>query len=81
MEADTNLQSWKRATQNDATDLAYERLNACQIYALAQLSDPAIDCLRRGLSEPSLVTPLLVRHHPLFDGLRDHPEFQSLLSD
>jgi non-specific serine/threonine protein kinase len=54
-------------------------LDLARIYAIVGEPEAAIDQLDYLLSIPSLLTVGYLRHHPVWDPLRDHPRFQALL--
>lgn len=63
----------------DALEWA-ERMEYLSItYVMAGKLDEAIDVLDTLLSQPSWVTVPMLRYHPSYDPLRDHPRFQVLL--
>jgi serine/threonine-protein kinase len=51
----------------------------CQIYIRTGEYDNAIDLLDSLMKIPSGFYLYELRHHPIYDPLRDHPRFQALL--
>jgi serine/threonine-protein kinase len=52
-----------------------------QIYVMVTEYDSAIERLEYLFSIPSYTSVQLLRADPLYDPLRDHPRFQTLLED
>jgi len=48
---------------------------------MAAATTAAVQCIRTGLLEPSLVMPFMEPYLPYYDSIREHPEFVSLLAE
>jgi hypothetical protein len=48
---------------------------------MAGATAAAVECIRTGLAEPSMVMPFLEPFLPYYDSIRDEPEFVELLVD
>ena len=53
----------------------------CRLFAIANATDAAVDCLRRVLVDPSEATPFLEPLMPEYDSIRNEPGFTALLAD
>jgi TolB-like protein len=53
----------------------------CRLFAIANATDAAVDCLRRIFTEPSSATPFLEPLMPEYDSIRNDPAFASLQSE
>ena len=48
---------------------------------MAAATAAAVQCIRTGLVEPSLVMPFMEPYLPYYDSIRDEAEFVDLLAD
>jgi hypothetical protein len=48
---------------------------------MASASSAAVECIRSGLAEPSLVMPFVEPFLPYYDSIRNEPEFVDLLTE
>ena len=73
------LRSWEQKT--DPADLHGYRNEACWMLAMVKETAAAVQCIRDGLREPSLVIPFIEPHLPFYDSIREAPEFVELLTE
>jgi TolB-like protein/Tfp pilus assembly protein PilF/predicted Ser/Thr protein kinase len=76
----------KRATEilpmsKDALTGANLLQNEAVIKGLFGDADEALDILEQLFEIPSLLTPAMIEHNPLFEPLRDHPRMKELLRE
>lgn len=53
---------------------------SCRIFAMANVTGAAVECLERFLVEPSAAMRFLEPYLPYYDGLREEPEFVEFLN-
>lgn len=70
-----------REAARDPAELANGWDTFCRGFALARASELAVDCLRRGLVEPSMVMPFYEPLQRDYDAIRDTAPFQQLVAD
>jgi TolB-like protein len=80
-ETERLVRRWRRETTEDLADLAYRRHESCRLLGMAGATAAAVECIRTGLAEPSLVMPFLEPFLPYYDSMRDEPVFVDLLAD
>jgi hypothetical protein len=80
-ETERLVRVWKRGAVNDFAELTYQRHLACRALGMAAATTAAVECIRSGLVEPSLVMPFIEPFLPYYDLIREEPEFVSLLAD
>ena len=71
--------AWQREASSDLAALAMTRHHAFRALGLAAAASAAVECIRSGLIEPSLVMPFLEPFLPYYDSIRSEPEFAELL--
>jgi len=69
----------KSTTDRAVRSSTFDRV--CAFLGLAEAADEAVDCLRRGLKEPSSLAPFFDPLLPHYDGIRNTPVFQTFLAD
>ena len=79
-EAERLVRAWQREAGRDLAELANLRHFACRALGLAAAASAAVECIRSGLVEPSLVMPFLEPFLPYYDSIRTEPEFVELLT-
>jgi hypothetical protein len=72
---------WQRETSGDLAALSVLRHYPCQALGMAAATTAAVECIRSGLVEPSLVMPFIEPFLPYYDLIREEPEFVSLLAE
>ncbi len=75
------IRAWQRAATEDLATLANLRHYSCRALGMAAATTAAVQCIRTGLVEPSLVMPFMEPYLPYYDLIRDEPEFVGLLAD
>ncbi len=80
-EALRGLRAWERETLSDWAIRISDREMMCGMYAMLELAQETVDCLRTGLEEPSQVDPFMSPWRPFFDSVRETPEFQAFLAE
>jgi hypothetical protein len=79
-EAERLVRVWQREASRDLAELVNLRHFACRALGLAAAASAAVECIRSGLEEPSLVMPFLEPFLPYYDSIRNEPEFVELLT-
>ncbi|MEE4109844.1 MAG: hypothetical protein V2I24_10870, partial [Halieaceae bacterium] len=79
--AENAVARWLRESTVDLAARALAFPYACQVLGQAAAARAAADCIRRGLSEPSLIRPFVDPQLPYYDAIRDSAEFQALLEE
>jgi tetratricopeptide (TPR) repeat protein len=79
-ESERLIRSWERRSAEDFAEMAFSQHRSCRVLGMAGSTAPAIECIRRGLEEPSFVMPFLEPYLPYYDSMRDEPEFIDLLA-
>jgi len=79
--AEYAIARWLRQSTVDPASRAGDFPYACRMLGLARAAEAAVDCIRRGLSEPSRVTPFIDPLFPHYDAVRDSDAFQALLAE
>jgi hypothetical protein len=80
-EAERLVRAWY---QGGAKDLASRNKlwdRACQNLGIAGAAEAAVNCLRRGLKQPSPVVYFIEPHFPFYDPIRNEPVFVELLEE
>ena len=77
----TLLRRWEVESLKDWAQRISFREAVCGVYGIMAMPEEAVDCLRRGLSEPSLLAPWMVPYQPEYDPVRQSPEFQALMAE
>ncbi|MDH3924104.1 MAG: hypothetical protein OET41_05810 [Xanthomonadales bacterium] len=80
-EAERMIRLWDRNSDADLAEKFYRRHRMCRVLGIAGATAAAVDCIRKGLVEPSLVMPFMEPYLPYYDSMRDEPEFAALLSE
>lgn len=80
-EAVNLVRRWNREGALDWPERVGLRDMSCSILGMAGAADDAVDCLRTGLEEPSLVMYFRDPYLPFFDSIRDDPVFVELLAE
>jgi hypothetical protein len=80
-ETERLVRVWLREATQDLTELAMLRHYACRALGLAAATSAAVECIRSGLAEPSLVMPFVEPYLPYYDSMRDQPAFVDLLTE
>ena len=75
------IRLWRRAVQGDKAEYALQRHFSCRVLGMTAAVPEAVQCLRSGLSEPSLVTPFIELQLPFYDAIRSEPAFVALLAE
>lgn len=69
------VRTWFREAPIDQAELVHGRHVACRVLGMAGAATEAVECLRRGVVEPSLVMPFLEPHLPYYDSIRSDSTF------
>jgi len=80
-EAERKIRLWNRKAATDLAEKFYRRHRMCRVLGIAGATAAAVDCIRKGLAEPSLVMPFMEPYLPYYDSMRNEPEFDALLSE
>jgi len=80
-ETERLVRRWERLAVQDKIVYAVSRHRACRILGSVKATNAAVECIRAGLENPSLIMPFLEPHFPFYDAIRDQPEFQQLVAD
>ena len=81
-EAERLVLHWfRRGTGTDWADRVLMRDLACQILGLAGAAEAAVQCIRDGLEEPSMIMPFLEPGLPFYDSIREEPVFIKLVEE
>ena len=80
-EAERLVRVWQREASRDLAEQANLRHYACRALGMAAASSAAIECIRAGLAEPSLVMPFVEPFLPYYDSMREEPAFAALLAE
>ena len=80
-ETERLVRTWLREVSRDLAELYNGRHYACRFLGLAGAAPAAVDCLRSGLAEPSLVMPFLEPQLPYYDAVRNDPGFIEFLAE
>ncbi len=75
------IRRWRRGVAKDLAELAYTRHHSCRVLGMARATVGAVECIRTGIAEPSLVMPFMEPFLPYYDSIRDEPVFVDLLAD
>jgi hypothetical protein len=75
------IRQWRRGVAGDATEKMFMWDFTCQLLGVAGAVIYAVDCIRKGLVEPSRVFTFLEPYLPHYDFIRDAPEFIELLAE
>ena len=77
-EAERFMRIYFRNKGTDWADRVSNRDFACQILGMAGASEAAVQCIRDGLEEPSMIMPFVEPLLPFYDPIRETPEFVAL---
>jgi hypothetical protein len=80
-ESERLVRAWLREAVLDLAELANMRHHACRALGLAAAASAAVECLRSGLAEPSLVMPFIEPFLPYYDSVRNDPGFIEFLAE
>lgn len=80
-EAERTVRNWNRKADTDLAEKFYNRHRICRVLGIAGATAAAVDCIRKGLAEPSQVMPFMEAYLPYYDSMRDEPEFAALLAE
>ena len=80
-EAVRSIRRWERDAPKDLASYIGFNNDACQILAMAGAAAEAVNCIRRGIAEPSEIIPFVELHLPFYDSIRNEPEFIELLAE
>jgi len=79
-ETERLVRVWRRLAVEDLAGLFMHLHFACRTLGMAG-STAAVECIRSGLAEPSLVAPFYEPFLPYYDSIREDPEFVKLLTE
>ena len=77
-QAEEYVERWFTRAGLDWPDRVLYRETACQILGIAGAAEAAVQCIRDGLEEPSMLMPFIEPKLPFYDSIRDEPEFIEL---
>jgi TolB-like protein len=80
-EAQRMVRIWNRKAATDLPEKFYNRHRICRVLGMAGATAAAVDCIRKGLAQPSLVMPFMEVYLPYYDPIRNEPEFAALLAE
>jgi hypothetical protein len=80
-ETEQMVRTWRRERGKYIAEKIYQLHEMCRLLGMAGASTAAVDCIREGLSEPSLVMPFKEAYLPYYDSIRGEPEFVALLAE
>ncbi len=79
-ETERLIRRWERKVAEDLAEMFGSRHRSCRILGMASSTQAAVECIKTGLEEPSLVMPFMEPYLPYYDSMRDDPEFVELLA-
>jgi len=80
-ETERLIRAWRRAANEDLASLALNIHYSCRALGIAAATTAAVQCIRQGLVEPSLIMPFFEPFLPYYDAIRGEAEFVELLAD
>ena len=80
-ETERLVQRWRLGAAKDLAELTNYRQYSCQALGIAGATAAAVECIRTGLVEPSMVMPFMEPFLPYYDSMREDPLFVDLLAD
>jgi len=80
-ETERQVRIWNRRAAEDLAEKTHFRHRICRLLGMAGATAAAVNCIREGLAEPSLVMPFMEAYLPYYDPIRNEPEFVALLAD
>jgi TolB-like protein/Flp pilus assembly protein TadD len=80
-QAERLVRRWRRGAAEDLTELTNNRHLSCRVLGMSGAIRAAVDCIRAGLQEPSLVMPFMEPFLPYYDTIRQSPDFVELLAE
>ena len=80
-EAVSLIDKWWQGIGTDWATRSGMRDIACQILGRAGAAQEAVECIREGLEEPSTIVPWLEPRNPMYDPIRETPEFRALAEE
>ncbi|MEJ2604678.1 MAG: winged helix-turn-helix domain-containing protein [Gammaproteobacteria bacterium] len=80
-EGERLVRVWFREVRQDLAEKVSLRHHACRALGMAAAVSAAVDCLRSGLAEPSLVMPFIEPYLPYYDPVRGDPRFVEFLGE
>jgi TolB-like protein/DNA-binding winged helix-turn-helix (wHTH) protein len=73
------IERWDRYTPVDWAERVATRHDACRVLGMVAATQAAVQCIRDGLAEPSMVIPFVEPYLPFYDPVREDPEFIEML--
>jgi TolB-like protein/DNA-binding winged helix-turn-helix (wHTH) protein/tetratricopeptide (TPR) repeat protein len=73
------IRNWDRQTISDIAGYTVLRVHTCRALGMAAANKEAVECIRKGLIEPSYMMPFMEPNLPYYDSIRESPEFIGLL--
>jgi TolB-like protein len=75
------IRQYQRAAGADWAHRSGNRDQVCQALALGGAAAAAVDCIRDGIEEPSVIMPFFEPLLPYYDGIREEPVFVELVDE
>lgn len=76
-----HVQQWYREKPIDWAHRMAFRHETCRVLGMTKATTAAVECIRDGLEQASLMHPFLEPYLPFYDSIRDEPEFIEMLTD
>lgn len=80
-EAEQLVQRWHRQAPVDRAMRIVLLQDTCRVLGMIAATHAAVECIREGIAQASLVIPFFEPYLPFYDSLRDQPEFIAMLAD
>jgi len=80
-EARRLIERWPRHEYFDGAERTVFRHETCRVLGMIGATQAAVECIRKGLEEPSYVLPFFEPYLPFYDAVRNEPAFIEMLTD
>jgi TolB-like protein/tetratricopeptide (TPR) repeat protein len=75
------IDKWYRYRPVDWANHSLWSHNACRILGMAAATDAAVQCIKQGLKQATLIMAFWEPYLPFYDPIRDQPEFLEMLTE
>lgn len=75
------VRAWEQAAEDDWAVRIGDRSDICTSLGMAGAAKAAVACIRTGLREPSYVMPFMEPYIPMYDPVRESPEWKALMAE